>query len=132
MNANSPRKVGNRRSASAWLRERLPRDVVVLASPARRAVQTVEALTDRFEALAQLGTRTSARDLLEAAGWPERGGTVIVVGHQPTLGRAAAFALTGAYADWSFRKGSIWWLASQDEDEGRKSVLRAVVAPDLL
>jgi phosphohistidine phosphatase len=117
---------------AAWMRKRLPRDVVVLASPARRAVQTAEALTDRFETLTQLGTRASARDLLEVAGWPEREGTVIVVSHQPTLGRAAAFVLTGTYADWSFRKGSIWWLASQDEDEGRKSVVRAVIAPDLL
>jgi phosphohistidine phosphatase len=117
---------------AAWLRKQLPTDVAVLASPARRAVQTAEALTDRFETLAQLGTRASARDLLEAAGWPERMGSVVVVGHQPTLGRTAAFALTGVYADWSFRKGAIWWLASVDDEEGRRTVLRAVISPDLL
>jgi phosphohistidine phosphatase len=51
------------------------------------------------------------------------------VGHQPTLGQAAALALTGAPADWSVQKGAIWWLSTRDGDETR---VRAVITPDVL
>ena len=69
------------------------------------------------------------QSLLKAAGWPEAEGTVVVVGHQPTLGQAVALALTGKPDEWSMKKGAIWWL----ETRGRgNTVVRAVVAPDLL
>ena len=54
--------------------------------------------------------------------------TVVVVGHQPTLGQAAALALTGKASDWSLKKGALWWL----ESRGGEVVVRAVVAPDAL
>jgi len=111
------------------LRERLPRDATVLTSPARRAVETAEALTDRFRTISVLGTGSSAGQFLAAAGWPGGAGAVVAVGHQPTLGRAAALILTGAESDWKFKKSAIWWF-EQDEDEEDASVaLRAVVSP---
>jgi len=112
-----------------WLNKRLPEDAKVLASPARRAIQTAEALTERFEVDPRLGTRSSPADILSAAGWPNGKGAVVVVGHQPTLGRTASFALTGTELDWLFKKGAVWWLVSRDEEEGAAAI-RAVVAPD--
>ena len=111
-----------------WLRERLPENTVVLASPARRAQQTAEALSDSFETLPELAPEAAPQEVLAAAGWPKAHGTVVVVGHQPTLGRAAALALTGAAADWGMKKGSVWWL--RRDDHGEVS-LRAVIPPDL-
>jgi phosphohistidine phosphatase len=55
---------------------------------------------------------------------------VLVVGHQPTLGQAAALALTGDAAEWTIRKGAIWWLERRDRDE--EPLVRAVISPDLL
>src|SRR4051812_1463990 len=66
-----------------WLRARLPANAVILASPAKRAQQTAEALTAEFKTIPELGLAASADGVLGAAGWPEREGVVIVVGHQP-------------------------------------------------
>ena len=118
--------------AAAWLRDRLPEDVIVLTSPARRAMQTAEALTRRFRIVSRLGMGASAGEILAAAAWPAGAGAVVVVGHQPTLGRAAALVLTGAEADWKIRKGAIWWFEQSIDEEGATVGLRAVVSPDSL
>jgi phosphohistidine phosphatase len=112
-----------------WLKARLPKDALVLASPARRAQETAQALTGKYETRADLGTGTPPRSLLKAVGWPRRGRTVVVVGHQPTLGETAALLLTGSVHALSVKKGSIWWLEHRPRDEA--TVLRAVMCPDL-
>ena len=114
---------------AAWLKENLPRDAVVLASPARRARDTAGALTKKFDTVREVGTSASAQAVLKAAGWPRGDRTVVVIGHQPTLGQAAALALTGKSGDWSIKKGAIWWLAARSPGE---VVVRAVLAPDML
>lgn len=112
-----------------WLSGQLPDGVRIVASPARRAQQTARALAKNFESSDAVATRATPQSVLEAAGWPDGEGAVVVVGHQPTLGRAAALALTGRADDWSVRKGGVWWL----ESRGRRGVIvRAVVAPDLI
>jgi phosphohistidine phosphatase len=118
--------------AAAWLRDRLPEDAIVLTSPARRATQTAEALTRRFRIVPRLGTGANAAEILAEAAWPDGAGVVVVVGHQPTLGRAAALVLTGAEADWKFRKGAIWWFEQSTDEEGGSVALRTVVSPDSL
>ena len=111
-----------------WLRGRLPDDYVVLASPARRTQQTAQALRKKLETVEELGAGASPGGVLKAAGWPDREGCVVVVGHQPTLGQTIALALTGRDEGWSLRKGALWWLRSRDGDVS----VRAVVGPDLL
>ena len=113
---------------AAWLKERLPKDTVILASPARRARETAQALTRKFEVTEEVGTGANSQAVLKVAAWPHGEGTVVVVGHQPTLGQTAALLLTGKPQEWSIKKGAIWWLARR----GRDTILRAVIAPDLL
>lgn len=115
---------------AAWLRERLPKDAVILVSPARRAQQTAQALGRKFETSLTVSTAATPASLLDAAGWPARKGAVVVVGHQPTLGAAAALALTGSAMPWSVKKGAVWWLERRERDP--VTVLRAVIAPDLM
>jgi phosphohistidine phosphatase len=112
-----------------WLRQWAPRDARILVSPAQRARQTAEALTKSFTTDATLAPGADPRRVLAAAGWPDADGAVLVVGHQPTLGRVAALALTGTAAEWSLQKASVWWLSRRDDTRVR---LRAVVSPDLL
>ena len=57
---------------------------------------------------------------------------MVVVGHQPTLGRAAALLLTGDAGDWSVRKGALWWFTYRIRNGNAETVLRAVIAPDLV
>src|SRR5262245_20663082 len=68
---------------AAWLKERLPKDAVVIASPALRAQGTAQALTRKFETAREVGTGATPQSVLKAAGWPRGDRTVVVVGHQP-------------------------------------------------
>jgi phosphohistidine phosphatase len=113
-----------------WLKARLPKDTVILVSPARRAQETARALAKKFEVRAEVGTTATPHAVLDAAGWPGGEGVVVVVGHQPTLGQAIALALMGSAAEWSVRKGAIWWLERRDRDA--ETLVRAVISPDLL
>jgi len=112
-----------------WLRKRLPKDVRILASPAVRAQRTARELSRRFETVAEVGLSARADGLLKAAGWPDAGdATVVVVGHQPTLGEAAALALTGRAAPWSLQKGALIWIKSPDGDG---ATLMGAITPEL-
>ena len=120
------------RSMAAWLESRLPKDARIIVSPARRTQQTAGALCNTFETVREIGVGASARDVLVAAGWPSAEGTVVVVGHQPTLGEVAAFVLSGGRAGWSIKKGSVWWLSQKKSPGGEETVLRLVISPDML
>lgn len=119
------------RAMAAWLRERLPRGARVLTSPATRALQTAQALVEHPQVVRALDVGATPAAVLAAAGWPENG-TVVVVGHQPTLGRVAAFLLAGEELDWAIKKGAIWWFTNRVRQDVPQTVLRAVLAPDLL
>ncbi|GLS04863.1 histidine phosphatase family protein [Chitiniphilus shinanonensis] len=114
--------------AAAWLKDALgkhhPR---VVASQARRAQQTAAAFATEVEIDARINPDAPARGYLEAAGWPRGGGTVVLVGHQPTLGDAASLALAGSELGWQIKKSAIWWL-HYDEADG-SVLLKAVYAP---
>ena len=115
-----------------WLLQRLPGKFAVLASPATRAQQTAEALGVKFRTVKPLAPGAAVKDILEAAGWPEHKGAVVVVGHQPDLGQAVSFLLCGSPADTSIKKGGLWWLSDRVRDEENQVVVRSVVSPDLL
>jgi phosphohistidine phosphatase len=113
-----------------WLKARLPKDAIILVSPARRAQETARALAKKFEICVEVGTSATPGAVLQAANWPDADRAVVVVGHQPTLGQVAALALSGNVAEWSIKKGAIWWLERRNID--RETLLRAVISPDLL
>jgi phosphohistidine phosphatase len=117
---------------AAWLKKRLPKGMIVLVSPARRAQETARELTDKFDTSEDLGTGASVAAILRAAGWPKRDGMVVVVGHQPTLGEAAALLLTGDKADWAIKKGAIFWIATRERDGAQRAYLRCMISPDLI
>lgn len=113
---------------AAWLGDRLPKHSIVLASPAVRTQQTAKAFTGKFATSEEVGLSASPASILKAAGWPHGEGTVVVVGHQPTLGLTAAQLLTGRDIEWNIRRGALIWIAYKN---GR-AVLRAAIAPDLV
>lgn len=126
----TPKGVKQAERMAAWLRERLPQHAHILASPARRAQQTAQALSAKFKTSDALSTLASPQALLAATDWPHGGKTVVVVGHQPTLGAAAALALTGTATELSVKKGAVWWLAYREADD--EVIVRAVMSPDML
>jgi phosphohistidine phosphatase len=107
-----------------WLREHLPGAYTLLASPAVRAQQTAAALGTPITERA-LAPGASLAAIVKAA--EKYKGLVIVVGHQPDLGRAAAQLVANARSEWSVEKGAVWWLAGD-----APARIKAVVSPDLL
>jgi phosphohistidine phosphatase len=117
---------------AAWLKGRLPDDARILASPTMRTRQTAEALERPFETHAAVGPAASRDAILKAAGWPDEGGTVVVVGHQPILGEVAAWLLAGEKRGWTIKKGALWWFSRRERPDGTETLLRGVIGPDLV
>ncbi len=115
-----------------WLNGRLPEDTRILVSPAVRAQQTAKALGKPFFTEPAVDTGADVTAVLQAAGWPEAKGAVLVVGHQPTLGRVAAFLLAGAEADWSIKKSGVWWFSNRTRQDESQTVLRLAMVPEML
>ena len=115
-----------------WLNARLPDRSTVICSPARRTRETADALGGKYKIVEQLAPGAKPERLLQAAGWPSAKGVVVVVGHQPDLGQAAALLLTGKGGDWSIKKGGLWWFTNRQRDGESQVVVRAVLTPELL
>lgn len=120
------------RLMAAWLREHQPKDLRIIASPAVRTLQTVEALKMPYETLRKIGPDACVSELIAAAGWPDAHGAVLIVGHQPSLGRLASLLLAGQEADWSIKKGAVWWLSNRLRRGDTQTVLRAMIPVELL
>lgn len=119
------------RKMAEWLAPRLPQDTRILVSPATRAVQTAAALEREFELCKQISTDASLADHLAAARWPAAG-SVLLVGHQPTLGQLAALLMSGHPEAWEIRKGALWWLRSAPEDSKLHATLRVAMLPGMM
>jgi phosphohistidine phosphatase len=119
-------------TGAKWLHSRLPKDALIFASPAARTIQTVEALTDQYRIVKEIAPGAAAKDVLAAVGWPTGvAQTVVVVGHQPTLGLVAAQLVAGQSQAWQIKKGGIWWLQTRQRNDEDELLVRAVVSPDL-
>ena len=86
-------------------------------------------MVKKFETLDALGTETTAAVMLKAAGWPRGEKMVVIVGHQPSLGHAAAKLLSGKAAPLNIKKGALWWFSQRRPKE---VFLLAVVSPETL
>ena len=117
---------------AGWLKTRIPATTRILVSPAKRTQQTASALGLDFSTLEALAPGAQPRALLQATGWPDAEGAVLVVGHQPTLGMVAAYIMTGQALGWNVKKGAVWWVSNSMRGSAQQSLVRAVMAPDSL
>ena len=115
-----------------WLRDQMPPRFDVISSPAVRARETAEALGVPVKTAKDIAPGAAVSAILKAAGWPDYKGTVVMVGHQPDLGRAAAFLVAGSQGGVSIKKSGLWWLSNRVRGEQAQVVVRAVVSPDLI
>ncbi len=117
---------------ATFLRARIPEDTRILVSPALRTQQTAQALTQHFHTEDALAPGASAQEILDAVGWPDLDCTVLVVGHQPTLGQIAALLLANSKGSFSVKKGAVWWLSRHTSEGDFQTNLRLAIAPDSL
>lgn len=115
-----------------WLNQRLAQSTRILASPARRTQQTVQALERTFKTVEALAPDGHGEGLLHAARWPDAVEPVLIVGHQPTLGLVAAHLLTGVPQPWVIKKAAVWWFRCRERDGRAQVLLQAVQAADCL
>jgi phosphohistidine phosphatase len=120
----TPRGRAQAAAVAKWLRRHLPAEYALLASPARRARETAQALQAAVETEPRLAPGASVQAIVEAVRRHKHKALVIVVGHQPDLGRAAAHLVAHANAEWPIEKGALWWL------EGQR--VKSVISPHLL
>ena len=97
------------------------------ARPAARARRRRRS-PKKLKIIEDLGAGAARGSVLKAAGWPERDGTVVVVGHQPTLGQTIALALTGKDEGWGLQERR----ALVAREPRRRRSVRAVIGPDLV
>ncbi len=119
------------RAMADWLLARLPKDARILASPAVRAYQTANALGRDYEIVNEIAPGADGVHVLAAAGWPDATGTVLVVGHQPTLGEAASLLLFGESRPLSIKKAGVIWLTNRVRGTQPQTVLKAAITPEL-
>lgn len=115
-----------------WLDANLPADARILVSPAVRAQETAHGLGRAFVTLDDLAPGADAVEAMQACGWPEESGTVLVIGHQPTLGRLASMLLFGTEQEFTIKKGGLIWLTNRVRRDERQVVLKAALHPGLL
>jgi len=133
----TPRGEKQAQQMAVWIKTHAPENLRIVVSPAKRCQQTAQALALPFETEVRLGPGNCVNDLLAAINWPEGGdedkhNAVLVVGHQPTLGRTAALLLSGSEADWTIKKGAVWWFTNRTRRGETLTVLKYAATDELV
>lgn len=117
---------------ASWLDRQLPDGARIWSSPAMRCEQTALALGRKFKPREELSPEGDPLALLELVQWPSGRSPVVVVGHQPTLGRVVARLLGLTEEDCSVKKGAVWWLRHRERDGVGQTVVVTVQTPELI
>lgn len=121
-----------------WLNKRLPKDVLVVSSPAMRAFQTAQALKAEVKVVEALKPSANLQQVLEviaSLGADEQTNTesLLIVGHQPWMWQLVAQLTAFTAQDISIKKGAVWWLRLNLNDAGKVHYsIVAVQSPSLL
>jgi phosphohistidine phosphatase len=120
---------------AAWLDRQLPANCRILCSPAQRTLQTAKALERKFRITEALAPDADLQEALALCQPTERGEPLLLVGHQPLLGRMASMLLSGVDQSWTLRKGAILWVAqrkqAETDEESKVLYLKAALSPEL-
>jgi phosphohistidine phosphatase len=137
------------KSVARWLDTQLPKDARVLVSPAARALQTAEALGREIAIVPGLAPDESVGSYVQVIAnnieaLSRKRSTIILVGHQPLIGRTIGRLLSGVpkamhepeyESDVSVRKGQVWWLTARPDSRELLLLIakvRLVLGPELL
>ncbi len=106
-----------------WLHQHLPDNAEILCSPARRCLETLAALQQLDEVDTQhkgkkypvqivdfLSVDSTAQTILKNVANDNISKTLILIGHQPNLGRVIAKLLGMNEGACVVKKGALWWL----------------------
>ena len=117
---------------AVWLDRQMPQSTRILVSPARRTLQTAILLGRKYKVRPELAPDCSVDQLLELVQWPNAKGTVLVIGHQPTLGQTIAQLIGLTSPECVVKKGAVWWLRNRDRDKNTQTLVVTVQSPEVL
>ena len=117
-----------------WLKLQLrDKSPYLIASGARRSQQTLAAFSKDFHVDTRLNPGADVVAYLTAHQNQEcEQGVVVVVGHQPEIGRVASLLLSGREVEWKVKKGAVWWLQQIQDGNSVRYFLRAMMTPQML
>ena len=117
---------------AGWLDRQLPEGARILVSPARRTEQTALALERKYKISPELAPNGTVEQLLEVAQWPHGKATVLLVGHQPTLGQTISRLLGLNASECAVKRGAVWWLRNRKRGALSQTVVVTVQSPEVL
>lgn len=116
-----------------WLYKHLPQSTEILCSPARRCLQTVQALQDlnhmEINIAACLSIESDVARMLQAVANQDNTQTILLVGHQPNLGLLISRLLGLHESACVVKKGAVWWLSQRKLDGQAHYYIDAVKQP---
>jgi phosphohistidine phosphatase len=115
-----------------FLAPRLPKELRIVVSPARRAQETARALGRSFETQELIAPGAGVTDILRAAGWPSGKHPVLLVGHQPVLGEVAAQLVEGRTPGWDLGTGAVCWLKGRSRKIAGDAAVLLTMEPEVL
>ncbi|MFA7350348.1 MAG: histidine phosphatase family protein [Methylotenera sp.] len=122
-----------------WLNQHLPANTEIICSPARRCLETAAALHDlngvKIKEAEFLSVDSSVERIAKEVINADSSKTMLIIGHQPTLGMLIAKLLGLNERTCVVKKGAAWWLRQRYVDDAEKTTLQtylfAVQHPDL-
>nr|WP_294840579.1 histidine phosphatase family protein [uncultured Methylotenera sp.] len=97
-----------------WLHKHLPEHTELLCSPARRCLQTADALHElnhmEIKIADYLTVDSDVACMMQAIANEDNTQTILLVGHQPNLGLFISQLLGLHQSACVVKKGAVWWL----------------------
>ncbi|MDO4434437.1 MAG: histidine phosphatase family protein [Alysiella sp.] len=120
MRALTPKGQQQAKKMASKLKKMLPENTQVWVSEAIRSRETAAYLNRNMETFAALNPETAPQQVLDLLLQQLDDDTVVIVGHQPWLGKICAFLLNQNWqsaSPWSVKKGAYWWFQAQREHD---------------
>jgi len=100
-----------------WLKLYLPKETMLLCSPAVRCVQTAGALNCKVTIEQAINPNAKLSEILDVLTSLESSQlNVLLVGHQPWLGQLVTHLTGFSGAELNIKKGAIWWLRQSSSE----------------
>jgi phosphohistidine phosphatase len=126
--ALTPKGQRQAKRMARWLKPHLPENTLLLSSAALRAFQTAQALNKSNSAKINVhSVLNPSANLPEVLAFLASFGAksnLLLIGHQPLLGRLAGHLLGLESSDFNIKKGAIWWLRLESNPANLNQPLR--------
>jgi phosphohistidine phosphatase len=129
-------KAGHKDAAkmAKWLNQHLPSNTEVFCSPARRCLETAAALQKlnsiKINVADFLSLNSTAKLIAEKVSNDNSSQTILIIGHQPSLGLVISKLLGMKENACVVKKGAVWWLRQRQVNGVLQTYLFAVQHPD--